>query len=213
MAYTKRNDFPGELPLHKTQYCFICHSVQVTKQNNDIVTYHCTSCRETNGRVLIYDPKMAQYFDEDLNLVHTSAGMIIINPENMVLLFLRRKYPYLYTIPAGHIETGEIPQTAAVRETLEEVGVTVKNERLAFEGMVRGDECLGGADIHFWYLYIALVDSTEMPVLDEEGSTFGWFSIDTLPPNMTYPVKFFLEKEDILRKLQDIRKSSRVPLD
>ena len=41
-----------------------------------------------------------------------------------LLLIKSRKHPGVYTFPAGSIERGESPATAAARETLEEAGVT-----------------------------------------------------------------------------------------
>ncbi len=87
--------------------------------------YHCNTCVKLSERVLIYDPSMMQSFNEKGDLVHYSAGVLLLNDTKELLLFLRTKYPFLYTIPAGHISKGEDPKEAALRETEEEVYVAL----------------------------------------------------------------------------------------
>ncbi len=166
----------------------------------------CDSCQKNHPRVLIYDPNMAQYFNERGELVHYSAGVLLFNKNNEILLFLRKKFPYLYTIPAGHLAKGENPQIAAYRETEEEVHIKPENLKLIFEGEVIGDACLGGADIHYWHLYVANT-SQENIQLDEEGSHWQWYPLSAIPKELTYPVKFFLSNENILSKISSINTS------
>lgn len=162
--------------------------------------YHCNTCGKTNERVLIYDPNMMQAFNDKGELVHYSAGTLLLNSKKEALLFLRTKYPFFYTIPAGHISNGEDPKVAALRETEEEVNIKLPNAELVFEGEVAGDECVGGADIHYWYLYLAHTNEQKVS-LDEEGSQHGWFTLDRIPKEITYPVRFFLEQENIYKRL------------
>jgi len=199
MPYTNRLDFPAQLPSTKTYYCFICRSETVAKiKKADRNLYHCSNCGKTNERTLIYDPKMMQLFNTKGELIHYSAGTLLLNEKRELLLFLRTKYPFLYTIPAGHISPNEDSRVAALRETLEEVHINPDGARIIFEGEVRGDSCVGGADIHYWYLYLAQTGSSDVQ-LDEEGSKFNWFSFDRIPKAITYPVKFFLEQDSILK--------------
>lgn len=54
------------------------------------------------------------------------AAIIVDKTE---LLLVRRRHPegtLVWTFPSGKIETGEAPTDAAVRETLEEIGMTVR---------------------------------------------------------------------------------------
>lgn len=141
---------------------------------------------------------MIQYFDENNNLVHDGAGMIVQNSAGQILFFLRTKYPFLWTIPGGHMTPGENSKDAAIRETKEEVGLEITKAELIFEGLIDKDECMGGADIHKWYLYLAKVDTAKVK-LDDEGSQFGWFALDNLPDNITFPVRYLLG-QNVVRK-------------
>ena len=56
----------------------------------------------------------------------THAGGVVVRrdgPELRVLLVTARRQPGLWVFPKGHIETGETPEQAAVREGVEEAGV------------------------------------------------------------------------------------------
>lgn len=162
--------------------------------------FYCSSCGKTYERMLAYSPEMVQSFNDRGELVHASTGIILQNKKNEVLLFMRKRYPFLYTIPAGHVEAGEDPKAAALRETFEEIGCALPDAELLFEGEIRGDGCVGGADIHFWHVYTAHTNE-ESFVLNEEGSSLGWFDLQHLPDDMTYPVMFFFEREDIRKRL------------
>jgi 8-oxo-dGTP pyrophosphatase MutT (NUDIX family) len=56
----------------------------------------------------------------------THAGGVVVRrdgPELRFLLVTARRQPGLWVFPKGHIETGETPEEAAVREVIEEAGV------------------------------------------------------------------------------------------
>ena len=56
----------------------------------------------------------------------THAGGVVVRrdgPELRFLLVTARRQPGLWVFPKGHIESGETPEQAAVREVLEEAGV------------------------------------------------------------------------------------------
>jgi 8-oxo-dGTP diphosphatase len=139
---------------------------------------------------------MIQYFDEQDRLIHEGAGVIVQNEEGDILFFLRTKYPFLWTIPGGHMSPGEDSKAAALRELEEEVGLSIQTAQLIFEGIIEGDECMGGATIHKWYLYHAKVKDVAVH-LDDEGSRFAWFPISSIPENITYPVAYLLEQPGV----------------
>ena len=61
------------------------------------------------------------------------AVYILLERGDTVLLLRRAHTGYEdghYTLPAGHLDGGEAPTTAAVREAMEEVGVTVEADDL-----------------------------------------------------------------------------------
>ncbi len=57
------------------------------------------------------------------------AGVVFSPDRTAVLLILRRDVP-VWVLPGGGIDPGESPENAAIREILEETGLTVKIERL-----------------------------------------------------------------------------------
>jgi len=96
----------------------------------------------------------------------------------------------------------EDPKEAAIREVEEEVGLSINQAELIFEGEVKGDSCLGGADIHYWYLYKTKINS-EAIKLDEEGSEWEWINYTSINPDkVVYPVKYFLMNKEIFKKLK-----------
>ncbi|MEU8804758.1 NUDIX domain-containing protein [Spirillospora sp. NPDC048819] len=61
--------------------------------------------------------------------------MLLTRPDGCVLLLVRANTGYMdghASLPAGHVEVGESADTAAIRETKEEVGVLVDSADLAF---------------------------------------------------------------------------------
>lgn len=55
---------------------------------------------------------------------HRTASAVVFNSANEVLLILHPLWG-VWQFPGGHVEEGETPDEAAVREVLEETGLTV----------------------------------------------------------------------------------------
>lgn len=75
-----------------------------------------------------------------MNTIHT-VDILVTDGQRRVLLVERGKEPFKgkLVLPGGHIESGETPKMAAVRELHEETGITVAPERLAFLGTLEAD--------------------------------------------------------------------------
>jgi 8-oxo-dGTP pyrophosphatase MutT (NUDIX family) len=77
-------------------------------------------------------------FDEPADLTHVTASAIVVGHRGIVLHLHRRLHRWLQ--PGGHIEAGESPEEAAVRETVEETGLTVAH--------FGGQPVLAHVDVH-----------------------------------------------------------------
>jgi len=197
--FTCRKDLPSVLPTKKTFFCILCGATGVTKvkHKNSNFLYHCGSCHQKSERFIAWDPGMEQYFNNQNELVHASVGVIVQNEKKDILLFKRVKYPFLWTVPAGHLNKGEEPSEAALRELFEETQITITQLHPVFTGEIRGDSCVGGADIHFWHAYVGRMQNDVEPSIEkEEGGEWGWFSLDKLP-EVTMPVTYLLQHKDV----------------
>lgn len=65
-------------------------------------------------------------FSEHADPVHVTASGLVVGPRGVVLH--RHKVLGTWVAPGGHIDAGETPWDAAVRETREETGLTVAHQ-------------------------------------------------------------------------------------
>jgi len=77
--------------------------------------------------------------DEHADPVHLTASAVVVGPRGTVLH--RHKRLGLWLQPGGHIDPGEHPADAAVREVLEETGLTTRH--------ADGGRDLVHVDVHF----------------------------------------------------------------
>lgn len=103
-------------------------------------------------------------FDEHADHRHVTGSAIVLDPHGRVLLH-RHKRLDVWLQPGGHLEPGEGPYEAAVRETREETGVAVTPPR---EGptIVHVDVHNGGrghVHLDIRYLLFAAGDATIAP--------------------------------------------------
>jgi 8-oxo-dGTP diphosphatase len=54
------------------------------------------------------------------------AAVILIQENKIALIERHRQGSHYFTFPGGHVDEGETPEQAAVRETLEELGLQVR---------------------------------------------------------------------------------------
>ncbi len=115
---------------------------------------------------------------------HTSVGMMVWR-NSKLLLIERRRPPFGFAPPAGHVDgdvsaNGEISfETAAVRELEEEVGLTTKRLCLLIEGR-KDNRCRRrGGSWHYWRIYRVFAGG-EVRRSKVETKQAGWYDRDQL---------------------------------
>ena len=76
---------------------------------------------------------------------------------------------------------------------------------MVYEGILKGDSCVGGADMHMWYLYVGIakgiVDFQEDEVVETK-----WVNMDSIDKNtITFPLRFFLDNEKVVKYIKSLR--------
>lgn len=158
------------------------------------------------GKSTIGIPKeVGEKFIEHRNDSLGAAG-ILHRSGNRILLIKRSdcsdKYPSHWAFPGGHIEVGETPFNAAVRESFEEVGYN------AVRATALGTFDSDGVPFHAF-----MADGEFNPRINDESSDFGWFDVRQLPNpmipscreiiDMVYPNADDVTEMDVMKKIRD----------
>jgi len=108
---------------------------------------------------------------------HKSVGMIIKRGGN-ILLIERKKPPFGFAPPAGHLDSDTFDHSA-IRETEEEVGLKTKEIKLLIEGRKENKCRRSGGDWHYWKIYEV---ETEGDINRSENETkqAGWYNLEQI---------------------------------
>jgi NAD+ diphosphatase len=139
----------------KTQYCGSCGAV--TARSKIELAKHCDACKA------LYYPQISPVM------------LVLIWRENEILLARSPHFlPGTYSLLAGFVEVGETLEQTVVRETMEEVGLTIKNIRYCASQPwpFQSNLMLG---------FTAEYDSGAIKIDYKELEDAQWFSIDNLP--------------------------------
>lgn len=175
--------------------CIECNDSDIESMNEDGVELYKCSNNHVNRRMI--KNQGLEYYEEGSEVVHRSVGAIVMC-ENEVLLLDRRKYPIKHSIPAGHLEEGENPSKAVIRELEEETGIdSFPREDISkvFRGKIE-DSCRRGSDFHDWSLYKLRVDKKPDLSSNDEAKGLVWKQESQLEDiDLTVPTKKFILEE------------------
>lgn len=120
------------------------------------------------------------------------AVFLFLRDGNKILLTRRFKTDYFdgwYSVPAGHVDAGELPLDAIVREVKEEIGVTVEKKDITFVHCLyrtKHDETGDRVDIFFTATkWTGEITNAEPHKCDD----VRWFPVRSLPKNVIPHVK------------------------
>ena len=114
------------------------------------------------------------------SLWHREVAIWIMNEKGEMLLQkrapTRKQAPNKWAITAGHIDAGEEPLEVAKRETLEEIGLELKDDDLEFLFLEKSERKNNN---HFKYMYYAKTDKkiSEFVMQKEELSKLKYISL------------------------------------
>lgn len=124
------------------------------------------------------------------------AVYLILRKEGKILLASRVNTGYedgMFQVPAGHVDAGELPQEAMVREAKEEIGIIVKPEDLEFVHISYRPKCdPTGARVD---LFFSVSEYEGEPTIMEphKCDELRWVFPRELPENMSPHVQSAIE--------------------
>lgn len=119
---------------------------------------------------------------------HPKVGVAVILQRADCILLGKRKSEHgqgTFSVPGGHVEMGEEPYDAAVREVLEETGITLTE--LEFIGFTND---VFSQDKHYVTLYFTThCDQEPVNKEPEKCESWEWYSLSDLPDDLFLPLK------------------------
>lgn len=110
------------------------------------------------------------------------AAIIFENDAGEILLYLRDNkpglaFPHHWDLFGGHVEEGETPEQALVREVQEELGIELKEYQF-----FREYSCLeGDANPNIKYVYSGKINTPASELTLYEGERLSYFGREELP--------------------------------
>lgn len=127
-------------------------------------------------RTLAFLRWLPRPFDETADPTHVTGSAIVVDADGRVLLH-RHKRLGIWLQPGGHLDPGEDPATAAVRETAEETGLAARHPdggpQLVHIDVHQGPR--GHVHLDARYLLRACGDTAFAPH-DGESPDVAWFA-------------------------------------
>jgi len=127
--------------------------------------------RASIERFLAELDRLDRPLDEHADPVHVTGSALVVGPRG-VLLHLHKRLG-LWLQPGGHVDPGETPEQAALRETLEETGFVCSDPQFVHVDVHDG----GRGHTHLDLRYLLEADGDPSPA-EGESQDVRWFDWD-----------------------------------
>jgi len=128
-------------------------------------------------------------------ILMVGAATLIVDDQNRLLL-MKRSDSGCWGPPGGAVEPGEVVETAAKREVLEETGLQV--EEMSLFGVFSGPELFyrypNGDEVYNVTIVYLSRDVRGDILLNGEHTKWHWFAPNDIPDNLSPPIKPVIEK-------------------
>jgi len=115
---------------------------------------------------------------------------MLVWKDKHLLLIERKKFPFGFAPPAGHVDDGEDFKKAAIRELWEEVGLKAKSIRLIIEGRKENKCRRENGNWHYWKIYKVVADGV-LKGNEEETKKSGFLNKEEVEKLMQKTEKYF----------------------
>ncbi|MDA8296624.1 MAG: NUDIX domain-containing protein [Actinomycetota bacterium] len=114
-------------------------------------------------------------FERNADPVHVTASAVIVGRRGTVLHLHKRLGMWLQ--PGGHVEAGEAPEAAALREASEETGLALRHVSVEPQPF-HLDVHPAGEHLHLDLRYLLEGDDADPSPAPGESQQVRWFSLD-----------------------------------
>lgn len=155
--------------------------------------YKYTGGRTVGGKAIIIKAGEDKIYNSAIMVIKPGKGVTKSSGtgyrlKHTTVLLLKKagkKYVGTWVIPGGHIDAGETPEEAAVRETFEEAGIKTHVIGAQYFDM--------GSGTARTRIYIKYIRSEKPVVLSKEHDKYSWVTVDMLLKPSTYKLAPYLK--------------------
>jgi len=120
---------------------------------------------------------------EDGDFYHITVA-VLFTYKNKILMIKKSDptYEKKFSIIAGHLENGESPNIALLREVREELSVTLTDYKFFKKLVAVRDRCRHGLSLHNWYIYSSqqFIDIRNVSFDPKEIEKIEWVDLQEL---------------------------------
>lgn len=170
----------GSCPLR----LIVCHTFCVANLLDDVFEFFrahtAIDVRESDSIKHFFDvvPTLDDPCNEERDVVHVTASAVVVSDAGDKVALHLHKRLNMWLQPGGHIDAGETPAEAALREAVEETGLPVRHQRDG--GLLFHLDVHPGPKGHTHHDLRYLVRAPEVPLRPGEGESpdARWFTWD-----------------------------------